>query len=73
VLADEPTGNLDSRSSAAIIELLHELNDEGASILVITHDRDIAAGLPRQVEVRDGRIEHDSSIGPDDLAVTTWR
>jgi putative ABC transport system ATP-binding protein len=59
VLADEPTGNLDSRSSAAIIDLLHELNDDGASILVITHDRDIAAGLPRQVEVRDGHIEHD--------------
>jgi putative ABC transport system ATP-binding protein len=61
VLADEPTGNLDSRSSASIIELLHELNDEGASILVITHDRDIAGGLPRQVEVRDGRIESDSA------------
>jgi putative ABC transport system ATP-binding protein len=62
VLADEPTGNLDSRSSEAIIELLHELNAEGASILVITHDRDIAAGLPRQVAVRDGRIEHDSAL-----------
>ena len=61
MLADEPTGTLDSRSSAAIIELLHELNAEGASILVITHDRDIAAGLPRQVSVRDGRIEHDSA------------
>ena len=59
VLADEPTGNLDSRSSASIIDLLHELNDDGASILVITHDRDIAAGLPRQVEVRDGHIERD--------------
>ena len=61
VLADEPTGNLDSRSSASIIELLHELNDEGASILVITHDRDIAAGLPRQVALRDGRVESDSA------------
>lgn len=60
VLADEPTGNLDSRSSGSIIDLLHELNDEGATILVITHDRDIAAGLPRQVEVKDGLIEHDS-------------
>jgi putative ABC transport system ATP-binding protein len=57
VLADEPTGNLDSRSSEAILDLLHELNDEGATILVITHDRDIAAALPRQVSVRDGRIE----------------
>ncbi|MDP1819741.1 MAG: ABC transporter ATP-binding protein [Acidimicrobiales bacterium] len=60
VLADEPTGNLDSRSSQAIIDLLHELHDEGASILVITHDRDIAAGLPRQVEVLDGRVEADT-------------
>ena len=59
VLADEPTGNLDSRSTAAIIELLHELHDAGSTILVITHDRDIAAGLPRQVTVRDGRIEDD--------------
>jgi putative ABC transport system ATP-binding protein len=64
VLADEPTGNLDSRSSDAILELLHELNAEGASILVITHDRDIAAGLPRQVAVRDGRIEHDRAAAP---------
>jgi putative ABC transport system ATP-binding protein len=61
VLADEPTGNLDSRSSAAIIELLHELHEAGSTILVITHDRDIAAGLPRQVTVRDGRIEHDAA------------
>ena len=60
VLADEPTGNLDSRSSESILELLHELHDDGATILVITHDRDIAAGLPRQVALRDGRIERDS-------------
>jgi putative ABC transport system ATP-binding protein len=60
VLADEPTGNLDSKSSAAIIDLLHELNDEGATILVITHDHEIAGGLPRQISVRDGLIEHDS-------------
>jgi putative ABC transport system ATP-binding protein len=59
VLADEPTGNLDSRSSAAILDLLQELHDDGATILVITHDRDVAARLPRQVAVRDGRIEHD--------------
>jgi putative ABC transport system ATP-binding protein len=61
VLADEPTGNLDSRSTAAIIELLHELHETGSTILVITHDRDIAAGLPRQVTVRDGRIEDDEA------------
>ena len=62
VLADEPTGNLDSKSSESIIGLLHELNDEGATILVITHDREIAAHLPRQIDVRDGLIVHDSAL-----------
>lgn len=61
VLADEPTGNLDSRSSEAVMGLLHELHDDGATILVITHDLAIAAELPRRVTVRDGRIEHDSA------------
>jgi putative ABC transport system ATP-binding protein len=56
VLADEPTGNLDSASGAAILDLLERLNGEGATIVVITHDRDLAAQLPRQVEVFDGRI-----------------
>jgi putative ABC transport system ATP-binding protein len=60
VLADEPTGNLDSASSESIMALLHELNAGGATIVVITHDREIAANLPRQVAVRDGRIEHDT-------------
>ena len=60
VLADEPTGNLDTRSSASVMGLLHELNTvDGTTIVVITHDRDVAAGLPRQVSMRDGRIEHD--------------
>ena len=62
VLADEPTGNLDSASSASIMALLHELHTGGSTILVITHDHEIAASLPRQVAVRDGRIEHDSAI-----------
>ena len=61
VLADEPTGNLDSASSASIMALLHELHTGGSTILVITHDHEIAASLPRQVAVRDGRIEHDSA------------
>lgn len=60
VLADEPTGNLDSASSGAIMDLLHELNAVGSTILVITHDQEIAAGLPRQVAVRDGRISRDA-------------
>jgi putative ABC transport system ATP-binding protein len=61
VLADEPTGNLDSASGTAILELLESLNREGATIVVITHDRDLAAHLPRQVEVLDGRIVTDSA------------
>jgi putative ABC transport system ATP-binding protein len=59
VFADEPTGNLDSRSGAEIVSLLRELHADGATILVITHDRDIAEHLPRRVEVRDGRVVAD--------------
>ena len=62
VLADEPTGNLDSRSSDAIMDLIHELHGEGTTILVITHDREVANALPRQIAFRDGRIEHDSGL-----------
>ncbi|MEO3786201.1 ABC transporter ATP-binding protein [Actinocorallia sp. B10E7] len=62
VLADEPTGNLDSATGASIIGLLHELNAGGATIVVITHDRGLAARLPRQVHVRDGRIVSDSAL-----------
>jgi putative ABC transport system ATP-binding protein len=60
VLADEPTGNLDSATGAAIVALLEQLNAEGATIVVITHDRDLAGRLPRQVEMLDGRIVSDS-------------
>jgi putative ABC transport system ATP-binding protein len=63
VLADEPTGNLDSASSASIMGLLHELHASGATIVVITHDREIADSLPRQVAVRDGLIELDTGSG----------
>ena len=61
VLADEPTGNLDSINGAAIFELLQELHAGGATILVITHDHQLAARLPRQIEMLDGRIVTDSA------------
>lgn len=61
LLADEPTGNLDSRSGEAIVTLLRELNEAGTTIVVITHDNDLAASLPRQIMIRDGRVVSDSA------------
>ncbi|MEV6109382.1 ABC transporter ATP-binding protein [Streptomyces sp. NPDC051940] len=62
LLADEPTGALDSRSGTVVMELLHELHAAGTTVVVITHDRDIAASLPREVRIKDGRIESDSAV-----------
>ena len=56
VFADEPTGNLDSRSGAEVMALLRELNGEGTTVMVITHDLDLAASLPRRISLRDGRV-----------------
>jgi putative ABC transport system ATP-binding protein len=62
VLADEPTGNLDSATGAAILALLQQLNRDGATIAVITHDRDLASHFPRRVEMLDGRVVADTGV-----------
>jgi putative ABC transport system ATP-binding protein len=56
ILADEPTGNLDSASGEDVMAVLHELHEQGRTIVLITHDADVAARAGRQVHVRDGRI-----------------
>jgi putative ABC transport system ATP-binding protein len=63
VLADEPTGNLDSHQSEEIVALLEDLNRDGATIVVITHNREVAERFPRQVGIRDGLIDHDRVTG----------
>ena len=62
LLADEPTGNLDSRTSAEIMELFGELNRRGQTILMVTHEEEIAAHAGRLIRMRDGKIEHDSAV-----------
>jgi putative ABC transport system ATP-binding protein len=59
VLADEPTGNLDSKAGKETVELLHGLADEGATLVLITHEESIAAGFPRRIQMRDGEIAAD--------------
>jgi len=60
VLADEPTGNLDSATGVEIVELLLELNREGTTVVVITHNAEVASAAPRRVQIRDGLIIGDS-------------
>jgi putative ABC transport system ATP-binding protein len=64
LLADEPTGNLDTASGMAVLALLTELHLSGTTVVLITHDRDIASGLPRRIDMRDGRVVGDSGRGP---------
>ena len=61
LLADEPTGNLDSKSAADVLTLLDEVHAEGQTVVMVTHDADVAARAQRQVGIRDGRIEFDSA------------
>jgi putative ABC transport system ATP-binding protein len=63
LLADEPTGNLDSKSGAAILELFEQLHENGVTVVMVTHDRDIAAHAPRQLVIRDGELVEDTGDG----------
>ena len=63
VLADEPTGNLDSATGAGVLALLEELHADGTTIAVVTHDHAIASRLPRRIDLRDGRVERDVPAG----------
>jgi putative ABC transport system ATP-binding protein len=62
ILADEPTGNVDSAQGAEILRLLTELNGRGATIVVVTHNQEIADALPRTIRLRDGIVEADSAV-----------
>ena len=63
VMADEPTGNLDTATGASILDLLRELHADGTTILIITHDPGVAAAMNRRIEIRDGRILSDTRTG----------
>ncbi|MGH2940587.1 MAG: ABC transporter ATP-binding protein [Solirubrobacterales bacterium] len=64
VLADEPTGNLDTRTGGELMELLRDLGRDGATLVIITHDEEIAGSVPRRIAVRDGLIEGDATAAP---------
>ncbi|GGO93331.1 ABC transporter ATP-binding protein [Wenjunlia tyrosinilytica] len=75
LLADEPTGALDTTSGHGVMEVLRSLNTDGTTVLVITHDRDLAASFPRRIGIQDGRIAFDEHVGGriavgEDSAVT---
>src|SRR5215475_10564470 len=64
LLADEPTGNLDSRTSIEIMAIFQELNDRGITVIMVTHEQDIAAYAQRNVIMRDGLVRHDDLVTP---------
>jgi len=61
LLADEPTGNLDSRSAADVLALLGEVHAAGQTVVLVTHDHDVAGRASRQIRLRDGKVEHDDA------------
>ena len=67
ILADEPTGNLDSRSGIEVMNMLQEMNEQGITLIMVTHDQDIALHCKRIVRLRDGSI-HDNSINPNPIS-----
>ena len=64
ILADEPTGNLDSTAGGAVLALLTRLNADGTTIVIVTHSREIASGVPRIIRLHDGIVEHDTASRP---------
>ena len=64
ILADEPTGNLDSAAGAAVLALLTRMNADGTTIVIVTHSPEIAASVPRTIRLRDGLVEHDNGSRP---------
>ena len=70
LLADEPTGNLDSRTTIEIMQLFDELHDEGQTLIVVTHEDEIAQHCRRIVEMKDGRIFDDSIVRSGSAKVT---
>ncbi|MFT5284706.1 MAG: putative ABC transport system ATP-binding protein [Planctomycetota bacterium] len=63
LLTDEPTGNLDTKNGEEVLKIFHDLHAKGRTILMVTHNPEIAAGLPRVIEMRDGRVLKDSGVG----------
>ena len=64
ILADEPTGNLDSKTTAEILDLLDKLSEQGRTIILVTHEDDVGARSKRIVRLRDGLIESDTRLRP---------